>query len=405
MLRQLLAFAIASSCFAFRATDTRAESDRSDQEFTLVPFVGGNSDVGWGGGYVASLAGIEPSYEPYVYRIESAGSITFQGEGDGLRIPYVDDYFLLTFPHVIKNQLRFEARLSYTREATLKYYGIGNAATIAPGRGASAAYYEYARVHPTLIATSEYRLAGLRVLWGISYAQNWFEIPEDGKLAEDRRSGSERVRSLLRGTDSHGSFFYRVGLGLDTRDNEVSPRRGMYHTARVDFSPGSAATDIATWARLNGALRFYLPLLPPRLVLALRLLADSLVGAAPFYELARFDDTYAIGGVKGVRGVPAQRYHGKIKTFGNFELRSELFEFDLLGGSRRFGVALFADGGRSWADHDFDPELDGRGVGLKYGAGGGLRLASGKSFMLRLDVAWSPDAEPVSAYLMSGHLF
>jgi outer membrane protein assembly factor BamA len=400
MLRRLLAL----SC-ALLAMSAAKKTSADDTEFTLVPFVGGNSDVGWGGGYVTSLAGVREGYEPYVYRVESAGTLTFQREGDSVRVPYVDDYLHLIFPHVIKDRLRVEARLSYTREGTLKYYGIGNAASIPAGSDPKSDYYEYLRVHPTLTATSELRTGPMLTSWGFSYTQNWFEIPDDGKLAEDLAGAPERVRDLLRGTRAHETFALKLGVGFDTRDDEVSPQRGMYHTARVDFSPGSLSSDVERWARLNGSLRFYAPLIRSRVVFALRLLGDFLVGDAPFYELSRFDDTYAIGGVKGVRGVPAQRYHGKLKTFGNLELRNELFEFDAFGQPRRFGITVFADGGRTFADYRVDPELDGRGLGLKYGLGGGLRLASGKSFVLRLDIAWSPDAEPVSAYLMSGHQF
>jgi hypothetical protein len=106
-----------------------------------------------------------------------------------------------------------------------------------------------------------------------------------------------------------------------------------------------------------------------------------------------------------VRGVPAQRYYGKIKAFSNVELRSELFSLRILGEDRRFGLAAFCDFGRVWTDYRAHPELDGTGWGLKYGLGGGLRIASGESFVLRADVGWSPDAHPVSAYLVSGHAF
>jgi hypothetical protein len=387
--------------------DAGAAPSKADTEITVVPFVGGNSDVGLGGGYIASIAGVEPSYEPYVYRIESAGTITFQGTGDGLRIPYVDNYLLLTTPHLVKDRLRLEARISYTREATLKYYGLGNASTIPADRDPSSDYFEHVRVHPTILANLEYRAEDMRVIWGLSYTHNWFEIPEQGKLAEDMQNGSDHVRALLGHSDAHGSLKFTAGIGLDTRDDEISPQHGLYHTARADLSPGSLGerATIGRWGRFNGALRFYETLVEKRLVFALRLVGDLLFGDAPFYELPRFDETSAIGGAKGVRGVPAQRYYGKIKTFANVELRSELFEFELFGDRRRFGVTGFGDFGRSWSDYEYDPELDGEGLGLKYGLGGGLRLTSGKSFVLRVDVAWSPDAHPVSGYLLSGHHF
>jgi hypothetical protein len=389
------------------SADDKKKKSKSDTEFTLVPFIGGNSDVGLGGGYIASLAGVDPAYEPYVFRAESAGTITFQHEGDSLSIPYVDEYLLLVLPHVVKDKVRLEARLSYTREATLKYYGLGNASTIPAGRDPSESYFEHVRVHPTLLLNTEYRAEDMRLTWGLAYTHNSFEIAEDTKLAEDMREGPDHVRRLLGQAETHGSLKYTFGIGLDTRDSEVMPQTGLYHTARVDFSPGSlgARAQIGRWGRFNGALRFYAPLVEKRLVLALRLVTDLLFGDAPFYELPRFDETNAIGGVKGVRGVPAQRYYGKIKTFANVELRSELFGFDLFGDERRVGLTGFFDFGRSWSDYHYDPELDGDGIGLKYGVGGGLRLASGKSFVLRLDVAWSPDAHPVSGYLVAGHHF
>lgn len=384
-----------------------SEKSKKDTETTIVPFIGGNSDVGLGGGYIASIAGIEPGYEPFVYRVESAGTLTFQGQDGGVRIPFVDDYLLLVLPHLVKDRVRLELRISYTREATLKYYGLGNASTIPDGRDPSDPYFEHVRVHPTFLALTEYRFEDLRLSWGFAYTHNSFEIAPDSKLAEDLRDGPPRVRRLLGHTDPHGSLKASLGFGIDTRDNEVSPTHGLYHTARVDLSPGSLGERaiIGGWGRFNGALRFYETLVPDRLVFALRLVSDLLFGDAPFYELPRFDETSAIGGAKGVRGVPAQRYYGKIKTWANVELRSELFGFELFGDERRVGLTGFADAGRTFIDYEDAPELDGTGLGLKYGLGGGLRLTSGKSFVLRLDVAWSPDAHPVSAYLVSGHHF
>jgi hemolysin activation/secretion protein len=132
---------------------------------------------------------------------------------------------------------------------------------------------------------------------------------------------------------------------------------------------------------------------------------DYEFGNVPFYELARFDDTFALGGTTGVRGVPAERYYGKVKAFGNVELRAELFTFHALGKPVIFGLVPFFDAGRLWADTTAQPQLDGRTLGLKYGTGGGIRLQSGASFVIRADVAWSPDATPISGYFSAGQMF
>jgi len=147
------------------------------------------------------------------------------------------------------------------------------------------------------------------------------------------------------------------------------------------------------------------PLGTRRITLAARAVGDWMFGNVPFYELSRFDDTYALGGTTGVRGVPAQRYYGKRKVFGNLELRVEVATFPALGKSLTLGVVPFFDAGRLWADSDAQPELDGQGPGIKYGYGGGVRVQSGSSFLIRLDVAASPDASPVSGYFSAGQMF
>ena len=142
-----------------------------------------------------------------------------------------------------------------------------------------------------------------------------------------------------------------------------------------------------------------------RLVLAARLVGDILLGDPPIYELARFEETSALGGAKFVRGVPTNRYYGKRKVLGNLELRSRLARFRLCRGQYELGLTGFVDGGRVWADISRRPDLDGTGLALKYGVGGGIRMQKGETFVLRADVAWSPDARPIGAYLLAGQHF
>ena len=110
-------------------------------------------------------------------------------------------------------------------------------------------------------------------------------------------------------------------------------------------------------------------------------------------------------GAKGVRGIPKNRYYGKRKAFGNIEARGRLVTFRVRDSDYQLGLAGFFDGGRVWADLSSAPELDGRGLGLKYGAGGRIRLQKGTTFVLRIDLAWSPDARPLGGYFLAGHIF
>jgi outer membrane protein assembly factor BamA len=390
------------------AESSAKRPEKPETEFTIVPFVGGNSDMGFGGGYIASLARLDPELQPYRYHIETAGSVTVgQDDADKLRINYTDIYLLFSFPNLIKDRLGLDVRASYTLESNLKYYGLGNASSIDPNIDPTDSFYEHSRGHPTLRVSFEYRMRPIALAWGASYTQNWFDVPEGSRLANDIESPDPEIRELLGEAETHGTPKLTVGAAWDTRDDETSPTRGLYITELIDVTPGTFGPVDYRFARFGTAVHVFVPIIPRdrRLVLATRVANDLLVGDPPFYELPRFEDTFAIGGAKGVRGVPGQRYYGKIKAFANVELRSELFKAKILGDERRFGVVAFTDVGRVWADYKYDPELDGTGLGLKYGVGGGLRVASGETFVLRVDVAWSPDANPLSGYLLAGHIF
>jgi hypothetical protein len=410
----LLAVALATAPPA-RADDPRPDAaepgsrpEKRETEFTIVPFVGGNSDMGFGGGYIASLARLDPELEPYLYRIETAGAVTVgRDEAARWRVPYTDVYLLFSFPNLIKDHLGLDLRVSYTLESNLKYYGLGNASKIDAGLDPGDPFFEHSRAHPTLRATFEYRMKPLSFSWGAAYTQNWFDVPEGTLLASDIVSPDPTVRELLGAAGTHGAPELAAGLAWDTRDDETSPTRGLYITEQLQVTPRTFGDVDYRFARVDTAVHAFVPLIPRhrRLVFAARLANDLLFGDPPFYELPRFEDSFAIGGSKGVRGVPGQRYYGKVKLLSNFELRSELFSAKILGDERRFGVVGFADVGRLWADYHDHPELDGTGLGLKYGLGGGLRVASGETFVLRLDVAWSPDANPIGGYLLAGHIF
>jgi hypothetical protein len=398
-----------ASTSASERRDKTRESER-DTDVTVIPYGGADTDVGVGVGVIGSVARLTPDYEPYFWRVESVSLVTFKTKPE-LEFPYIDSYLLLSLPHAVRKRLGLEFRFSYTRELALKYYGLGNASEVPENLELDDAYFEYAREHPTFRLRSESRFfGGALLIVGFAYTHNWITVPPDTKLAEDIATGNASVKRALQPTGEHGVAEFTYGLGWDDRDNRVSATSGHYHTATIVLAPGGVPAVPQSFARLDGTLRFYVPLVPKRLTLALRGVGDLLLGDPPFYELPRSDESNAIGGAKGVRGIPAQRYYGKVKVFSNLELRSRIVDFTLFGQRNAFGVVAFADGGRLWSDLPGDPELDEEfgpenGLGLKYGLGGGLRLYGGKSFVVRADVAWSPDARPVGAYLGAGEAF
>jgi outer membrane protein assembly factor BamA len=375
-------------------------------EFNLVPVAGGSTDLGFGGGYFAGLARKKAGHDPYLWNIDSSGLITFKyTKADGFTVPYQDIYARLTIPELFGAPLRLELRPSYTRE-TIAYYGMGNASSTVAPQNTPKNYFMYQRGHPQFDVDMRGRIADhLAGRVGFRYVQNSIKVASDSKLADDARAGSDEVRRLIGPTRSHAVVLFKYGLQWDTRDNETASHHGSFDTLDLKASPGGTPEFPYRYGEATLNLRGFIPLSKPRLTLAVRAVADWMFGNAPFYELARFDDTFAIGGTTGVRGVPAQRYYGKLKAFGNVEVRAELFTFKALGKPVVFALVPFFDAGRLWADFASHPELDGTGIGLKYGTGGGVRLQSGSSFVIRADVAWSPDATPISGYFSAGQMF
>ncbi len=375
-----------------------------------MPAAGGSTDIGIGGGFFAGITRNKAGYAPYEWNIEAAGFVTFLPQNGGVLVPYTDVYSKLTVSRFLNGPLQLELRPSFTDELKLYYYGIGNASSALPPPGQSVAYFQYARLHPELLADVRFKIldhfAG-RI--GLRYVETWFDIPADSKLGADIRNGSAEVRTLIGPTGTEGTALFRYGLQFDDRDNQVSPHRGTFDEVAFNWSPGGVPDLPFRYGEASVNLRGYMPI-SSRVTLAARVVGDILFGDVPLYELSRAVDTYAIGGSNGVRGVPAQRYYGKVKVFGNVELRGKLFDFRVFGKPLTLGAAAFLDGGRVWADTAPHPELDGafgpkNAFGLKYGVGGGLRLMSGTAFVLRADVAWSPDATPVGAYVVAGESF
>jgi len=378
------------------------------REYGVVPLVGGDTDYGIGAGYLANIAGLlpdAPDAEPFAWRLESAGFISFKTAGDGSIVnPYQDYYVLLQVPRFLHRRLRLDVRPSFTRETTQHYYGVGNASIAPPDENPSRDFY--GRTHPTLLVRLRWELRGnVFVEYGSAYTENWLDVDPQSRLAADMNGGPPDVRELLGTANQHGVLLTEASFGYDSRDSEISPEHGQYHQVRFRGSPHLGEHLPYEYAQVNLTNRFYATVVPERLVFAARVVVDYQFGDVPFYELPRYEDTFALGGVNGVRGIPGQRYYGRLKMFSNLELRARVAGFTIAGKPYALGAAVFTDFGRLWSDLATNPDLDGTAWGLKYGVGGGVRVQKGRTFVIRVDVAWSPDARPLGAYLTAGQAF
>jgi len=297
----------------------------------------------------------------------------------------------LILPELMDGRLRLEVRPSFTHESALPFYGVGNDVRVPSSTVAARDFYT--RLHPQLMVMSRWALGeGWSALGGLEYIFNQtsfspgstaaMEVPAIDPYAAD-------AQSIVR---------LKTGLWYDSRDNELAPNSGMLNSFEIRISPRLGDAVPYSYEQLDLALRWYTHV-SHRNVLAMRVVGDWLVGDVPFYELSRYEDTSAIGGGSAVRGVPAYTFYGKVKLFGNVEMRTDVTSFRAIGRQFKLGVASFVDAGRLWSGTEMDGNV------VHWGVGGGLRLQQGRAFLVRGDVAWSPDARPVAGYLLADHIF
>jgi hypothetical protein len=374
-------------------------------EFAFVPLVGGDTDIGIGAGAVGTMARTAPGDAAFRWKLEGSAFLSVQRENNETTSPFQDFFLLFTRKDLLGGRLRAELRAAYTREANLRYYGLGNASVAPPEPNPDRDLYT--RIHPAIRATGEYRFVGpLRLVLGTTVMFNDLTFQPGSAVLRDLSSGDPDITELLLVDRQHFLHWLEAGLVYDTRDNEVVPARGHNFRSSVRASPWKTEAMPFRYLGVTASFSSFFPVFADEtMVMAGRLVGDIQMGDAPFYELSRISETSAIGGPKFVRGPPSNRYYGKRKVLGNIEARNTWFDFRFRRAPYRFGTTAFFDAGRVWADVVSKPQLDGTGLGLKYGTGVGVRLQKGKTFVLRADLAWSPDARPVSAYFLASHIF
>jgi len=395
-----------------------ADPAEKKTEVSVLPGAAYDSNLGFGFGVIGDIARFHPDYDPFKARV-SAQLFLYLGPNPsgGVRVTFQHHYLRLDLPGLANDRLRLRATIRYRQQINVGYYGIGNATSdtkpwqdidreAEPERWAEARRYnEYGMIRPELNVEALARISGpvfaygaLRVWW------TWPNITEGTKLAEDLASPDENLTRFLVGAERHGVVEATAGLVYDTRDNEIAPNRGMFHELGVRGGP--TIEQAGGYGGLHLQARFYGSLLGDWIVVAGRVMADGLFGQPPFQELARFSGQwpdFGPGGATSVRGVPLQRYHGKVKLMGNLELRTKLIRFNFFKRPLSAGLIGFFDTGRVWADWRREPTLDGEALGLAVGVGGGLRIQWGGTFVVRADVGWSPDG--LGVYFDVNHIF
>ena len=379
------------------------------------PLLGGDSDIGFQFGGVATLSRFGDGIRPYAWNMDVVGSVSIKDGPQG--VEFVQESFLYNadFPY-LGGKLRFNPQVQYQRTINMGYFGLGNAASgVVPANytGPAGRYFQWIDWVASAYFQTRYVAYGK---WSVSGALGYRYMDPtayaDSKVARDAVAKNPDGSPVIRGLEPLSVTQVAVGTSYDSRDDEIFPRDGTVGVLGIDWQQGIPADGSVQYGEAQALIQGYRPLGP--LVLAARAVADFQFGHVPFYDLfmsGPFSQSEAVGGGSAVRGVPVGRYSGKIKMYGNVELRGMFVKFHLLKQKVTLGADALFDTGRSWVDYTFRSPLDGSGLGLKYGVGGGIYVLWGQAAMFRIDAAYSPDAAaenpsfPLGLYVADGVMF
>ena len=377
------------------------------------------------------------------FLVGAIGNLYFQ---DGVTRPYrlaLQLQILITHKLVQDHALKFDAlavgglplrltgSLGWSQSLTQNYCGVGLGVTCdddvaeveADKRDLSGTaredfvrrFYLHRFMNPFAVLQGRWALTPLpsRIEvfggWRGSYyiPGTWADDDGDGDADLTPYPGSFYERDFPDGEGGFASIF-QAGLMLDTRDNEPSPRRGMWVESSVRAAtPAWGSTW--TWAGANATGRLYVPLIdgeaPGRLTLANRVVVDAVFGDIPLQELVRpggFVDYLSFGGADMGRGIRVQRYVGKLKVFAQSELRWRIVEWQMLGSDFAFSTNAVVDAGYVGVEV-FDQQPSGA---IPVGGGVAALLHWNENFMLRVEVATSAvENYGISPYITLGQSF
>lgn len=386
-----------------------------------LPLLGGNSDIGFQFGAAATLTRFDHNAKPYAWNMDLVLDTSVKDSGTGLQFAQQNYVWNWDIPDLAGGKLRLNPEIYYQRTVDQGYFGLGNASSPTAPPNSSPRYFQY--LDSELRARQLARIALGRgyelVFIGTFRAEAPTAYPGT-QLSKDASSTNANGAPLLWGvgpgprSSELGIAMLGSGFIYDSRDNEIFPRSGAFHQVGVRVVQGLPYQADVRYGAFGANFSWMMPLWNRTVVFATRLAVDLEAGNVPFYDLFTGGpfETYDIpGGPSGVRGVPSGRYLGRVKALGNAELRSLPLGFRLLDQSFHMGGDVFFDTGRIWLDYTFNSPLDGTGLGLKYGIGGGLYAEWGQAALFRIDVAYSPDqvAEnprfPLGLYVEEGVMF
>jgi len=199
--------------------------------------------------------------------------------------------------------------------------------------------------------------------------QSWFRFNFGPTFQNFSLDSTENVGKFVNTNfitpDNRGLYGSKSFLGADVRmdinskNNAMLPTRGFVLDLGVRplFGINANSSNIV---QANADMRIFMSLAARSgLVLATRL------GWAKNFGDYEFPQAMYLGGTDNLRGYRKQRFAGRSMAYNNTELRLKLFDFNTYLFPGSFGIVVFNDVGRVWADGESSTDWHvGNGAGI-----------------------------------------
>ena len=276
---------------------------------------------------------------------------------------------------------RFRAILSGKRENEYNYFGIGNN-DIDESLGSS--FYRARATRHTARAEIQRWLTGPIRIFAALNAERW-------KL-EAKRANSRIAADSALGFDptfgrSTTDVAWIFGAAFDSRDDEVSPNRGLLIEAIFSVADSDFVGDVS-YTRTTISLAGYAPI-RENLTVAARIVGQGMGGTPRTGSLSRIESTVrpysGVGGGDSFRALDDNRLLGRHKLFANIDARYHLLNVPR---TARLTLVGFLDAGRVFDQGEsFALTTD----GLKVGGGAGIFVQVMRTGIVGTTVAAGPD--------------
>ena len=168
-------------------------------------------------------------------------------------------------------------------------------------------------------------------------------------------------------------------LTIDTRDNPIIPRKGIFFEAFYRYLAGMTDASYDNVSQINSEFTFYLPLGKVGTI------TNRTGGGHNFSKNFEFYQAQYLGMEDNLRGYRKFRFAGQSKFYNNTELRLMVAKLKTYLFPAYLGILAFVDNGRVWY---FDNDKDAK---LKTGYGGGIWFAPMRRLVTTLTYASSKE--------------